>query len=318
MKKILITVIIVGIVIVGAFSAFAVTSSKQKSSINSKQNTTQMVASNVGQRPNGNIDQNKEIKKTDEKSEKAPEKEIDKEQEKTINTKVDATKNTQNVKMKNDKNENTQTTKIISVNNSTNNSVDNSTNDINKKNISNSQKDVKNTSEKPIVVNQIYVTPYNIDGSNPIMSVQSNSQIQELVLNITKNDNTDLEKAKSIYNWITSNISYNDELENEVLKGTNTQYSVGAINTFETRSGICYGYSTLFVAMANDVGLNVELIGGNILNNDGKWENHAWNKVLCNGTWVNIDCTYGVVENEFNTSNFNSTHKMTILEGHWD
>lgn len=147
--------------------------------------------------------------------------------------------------------------------------------------------------------------------------VRSDAQIDSFARNIVRNDETSLEKARAIYMWIGKNISYDNDKAQEVI---NNDFDVqsGAISTFNTRKGICFDYSCLYVAMCRAVGLKVRLITGEGFNGMA-WINHAWNKVYIKeeGKWINVDTTFSSAGNYFNSSRFVFDHRNGQVAGEW-
>lgn len=147
--------------------------------------------------------------------------------------------------------------------------------------------------------------------------VRSDAQIDSFARNIVRNDETSLEKARAIYMWIGKNISYDNDKAQEVINN-NFDVQSGAIPTFNTRKGICFDYSCLYVAMCRAVGLKVRLITGEGFNGMS-WINHAWNQVYIKeeGKWINVDTTFSSAGNYFNSSRFVFDHRNGQVAGEW-
>lgn len=146
----------------------------------------------------------------------------------------------------------------------------------------------------------------------PTLHVESNNEeIITLAQEITKDAVSDREKAKSIYNWLTKNIRYDyKKYLRQINKNFDNKY--GALNTLETKKGVCYDYSTLFAALGRASGLQVKVIKGNF---KGLYRNelHAWNEIYISeeDTWINVDSTFGASlrTNYFDNSNFDKDHE---------
>ncbi|MEM6722901.1 MAG: transglutaminase domain-containing protein [Bacteroidota bacterium] len=105
---------------------------------------------------------------------------------------------------------------------------------------------------------------------------------------------TDLEKARAIYVWLTKNISYDD-----------VGYNVGnydayeADEVFQVRKTVCGGFSNLFQAMGEEMGLEIQTVSGYakgfaFANGETLNEpNHAWNIIKIDGKWRIFDATWG-------------------------
>lgn len=156
------------------------------------------------------------------------------------------------------------------------------------------------------------------NGTTLSQGVKSNEEINEKAKEITSGTTSDLEKAKLIYEWIGSHITYDDKKAEEVMNGDKNLKS-GAIVTFNTREGICFDYACLYVAMARAVNLPVRLITGEAFNGK-EYISHAWNQVYIKSLnkWINVDPTFYDAGNYFNNKNFSEDHKEESIAGQWD
>lgn len=105
---------------------------------------------------------------------------------------------------------------------------------------------------------------------------------------------TDLEKARAIYVWIVENIRYDDEAYNT---GVYPNYTAEYV--LESRKAVCEGYSNLYLALGQEMGLEIKKVTGfakgyGYRNKTKFYEsNHAWNIIKLNGTWRVFDSTWG-------------------------
>lgn len=147
--------------------------------------------------------------------------------------------------------------------------------------------------------------------------VASDIQIDNFAKNLVLNEVGTESKARKIYEWIGNNISYDYNKANLVL---NNDYDVksGAIYTFNTRKGICFDYSCLYVAMARANNMKVRLVTGQGFNGVS-WVSHAWNQVYIpeSGKWINVDTTFAKGGNYFNKAMFSMDHKDAKIIGEW-
>ena len=85
----------------------------------------------------------------------------------------------------------------------------------------------------------------------------------------------------------------------------------GAINTFKTKKGVCYDFSTLFAAMSRSIGLETKVIRGNYVSGK-RQEYHAWNEIYLKdeGKWIKLDSTFGYALNKdyFDNPDFDDDH----------
>ncbi|WP_297637707.1 transglutaminase-like domain-containing protein [uncultured Clostridium sp.] len=156
------------------------------------------------------------------------------------------------------------------------------------------------------------------NGTTLNQGVKSDAAIDEKAREITSGATSNLEKARMIYDWVGSHITYDDKKAEEVMAG-NKNLKSGAIVTFNTRRGICFDYACLYVAMARAVDLPVRLITGEAYNGQ-EYISHAWNQVYIKSLdkWINVDPTFYDAGNYFNNKNFFKDHKEESIAGQWD
>ena len=151
--------------------------------------------------------------------------------------------------------------------------------------------------------------------------IKSDESIDDKAIQLTKNAKSDRQKAKILYNWIGSNIKYDDNKAEKVLNGKDVSDmpESGAICAFENKSGICFDKACLYVAMARAVGLKVRLIGGEILDENGQYVGHAWNQAYIKEEkkWINIDSTFYEGGNYYFDSELFDDHKAEDVAGEW-
>jgi hypothetical protein len=147
--------------------------------------------------------------------------------------------------------------------------------------------------------------------------IKSSDVIKNEAITITKGCKTDREKARKIYEWIGKNIEYDNNKAEKVLENDFSNRS-GAIPTFETKKGICFDYSCLYVAMCREVGLKVRIVTGKGFNGL-VWVSHAWNSVyLANeNKWINVDNTFYKGGDYFDSKKFSADHREEEIIGEW-
>lgn len=149
-------------------------------------------------------------------------------------------------------------------------------------------------------------------------AVKSNEEIDDMAKKIVGAEKDEKKKAYLIYKWISRNIKYDIEKAERISKSSEGTES-GSIVTFNTRKGICFDYSSLYVTMCSEVGLKVRLITG--LGYSGvAWGDHAWNQVYCSAEkrWINLDATFGASGiNYFDKRNFEVDHSDEEVQGEW-
>lgn len=127
----------------------------------------------------------------------------------------------------------------------------------------------------------------------PTLHVESNhEEIIQLANELTKNVKSDLEKARRIHNWVSSNITYDyEKYYRQLEKNFDNEY--GALHAYRTRTGVCYDYSNLVAALGRAAGLQVKVIKGNYTA-PGRNELHAWNEIYISeeDRWITLDSTF--------------------------
>lgn len=145
--------------------------------------------------------------------------------------------------------------------------------------------------------------------------VMSNEAIDNMAKSIVKGITDDNEKARALYEWVGSNIKYDNDKAEKILNNDFTAKS-GAIAAFSEKKGICFDYSSLYVAMCRAVNIDVRLITGEGFNGVS-WISHAWNQVYVNNKWINVDTTFYKGGNYYNSKRFNLDHKNASIAGEW-
>ncbi len=148
-------------------------------------------------------------------------------------------------------------------------------------------------------------------------AIKSTPEIDKLAVDLTKDAKGDYEKSKKIYAWITENIKYDYEKAKQIAVRTQGTES-GTIVCYDTRKGICFDYSSLFVSMCKANNIKVRMVTG--MGYSGlAWGDHAWNQFYDNESkrWVNVDSTFGVSGNYFDSAKFSLDHKGDTVQGEW-
>ncbi|HAT4313599.1 TPA: transglutaminase domain-containing protein [Clostridium perfringens] len=170
-------------------------------------------------------------------------------------------------------------------------------------------------SEKVVESNRNVINLYN--GVTLEQGIKSNEAINKKAKELTKNVKSSREKAKRIYTWISENINYDDNKAENISEKT-SEYKSGAIEAFETRKGICFDYSCLYVAMAREAGLKVRIVTGEGFNGK-EWGPHSWNEVYLpeKNQWITVDPTFGKAGNYFDSKKNSESHRDGKIVGEW-
>jgi len=137
------------------------------------------------------------------------------------------------------------------------------------------------------------------------------TNLPALTYNLTADFATDVEKFRSIYTWICTNIEndYSSYLKTSNKRKKLAKDREGFLKwnqsftpkvfekLLETKKTACTGYAYLIKEMANLAGLQSEIVDGHgrtatlKLNMDSN-ANHSWNTVLLNKKWYLCDATW--------------------------
>jgi len=137
---------------------------------------------------------------------------------------------------------------------------------------------------------------------------------------LTKNLDTDIEKARAFYSWIANNINYDVNESLKASKDTRKQESQAVLNS---RKAICHGYANLFMELCSLSNIPCFMVSG-YTRVGGKFDNsgHTWNVVLLNKNWQHVDVTWGaggvnesgVYKRQFNESCFLANPKEFLSD----
>jgi hypothetical protein len=147
--------------------------------------------------------------------------------------------------------------------------------------------------------------------------IKSLPEIDKKAREIIGSAKTDREKAQRLYAWIGSNIKYDFNKAERAL-GPEGVTNSGAIEAWNTRSGICFDYACLYVSMSRAVGLGSRIITGDAY--DGQnYGPHAWNQAYLedDGIWINVDPTFYLSGDYFDNIDFNNDHLNAEIAGEW-
>jgi len=120
----------------------------------------------------------------------------------------------------------------------------------------------------------------------------------EIALYLTQNLNSPTDKTRAIYYWISHNIRYDLRMLNSKKDYANTKEIIDEV--LQRRQGVCQNYAELFHACCESVGIRSYVIYGYTDQKDELANfGHAWNAVLIDGEYYDIDATWaaGHLEN---------------------
>ncbi len=120
----------------------------------------------------------------------------------------------------------------------------------------------------------------------------------------------EMEKARAVFRWITSNIEYDAARLAQIMGGAEDVFQTGktknqwAVEAMQNRVGVCASFAFLFTELADRIGLVSENVYGWYLpfvdDEDRDYQSafkgrpdHLWNVVKINGNWFLLDGTTG-------------------------
>lgn len=149
---------------------------------------------------------------------------------------------------------------------------------------------------------------------NNSRKIKYKDDLNELVLELTKECKTQIEKTRAIFIWITDNVKYDCRKFNKMQKNgrfktfkcktkeecdlKKAEYENKQINrTLKRRKGVCENYSKLFEKMCRIAGINCYYISGYTKSEAfqvGKMGDldHAWNVAVIDGGYYYFDLTW--------------------------
>ncbi|MCB0760459.1 MAG: hypothetical protein KDC12_02975 [Flavobacteriales bacterium] len=102
-------------------------------------------------------------------------------------------------------------------------------------------------------------------------------------------------RVRNLFEWITSNISYDYGMYRRISEGKDSREQ-SAEDVARKRKGVCEGYANLFAALCQKSGFRCEVIEGHarggVYGKRDQGELHAWNAVQINKRWYILDCTW--------------------------
>lgn len=126
--------------------------------------------------------------------------------------------------------------------------------------------------------------PYLI--SSQMINFTDESQVVKKAQELTKDKTTDIEKIDAIYDYVISNVKY----DNEKAKTVKSGYLPVVDDILKSNTGICYDYSSLLAAMLRSQNIPTKLVTGYASHLSVY---HAWNEVYTKETgWIKLNEMY--------------------------
>ena len=141
----------------------------------------------------------------------------------------------------------------------------------------------------PFHIDSIGVTPPEIDYDKVDHYSKSvgTFPIKQMAITLTKPWKTEAEKVRAIFKWMDYNIKYD-------YQGLETgKWTTEPVEVLTKKVAVCQGYSELFSALCDAIGIRNKLIVGVAKKSANDFPGHAWNAVCINKKWYLIDVTWG-------------------------
>ncbi len=127
------------------------------------------------------------------------------------------------------------------------------------------------------------------------------AEVRELAEEITRNCTNEASKARAIYDWLTSNITYDTaEWRNIVTGADDYIHPHDPASVLERGTTVCIGYAWLFDDLCTSAGLESTYLIGDVRGFRGTPDDelvsavrHAWSAVREDGEWKLLDATWG-------------------------
>lgn len=163
-------------------------------------------------------------------------------------------------------------------------------------------------------------TPLSGEGREGTYMLQAMDELTALYNQLVDEDMTDYQKVKAIYEGVMARTDYNNAIFNKYKDGSDREamyrdpefiLSQTWLGVVKGADVVCGGYSQAVSSLLDLAGIPnfvVTSYSGNM--------GHAWNKVLLDGNWYNLDATWG---DGGNASRYFLRSDQTFLrDGHQD
>jgi len=136
--------------------------------------------------------------------------------------------------------------------------------------------------------------------------------IDEISHYLTSNLTSPTDKSRAIFYWISHNISYNSKLINTTPNKFDRNNMLEEV--VRTRQGVCQHFAELFNACCQSVGVKSYVISGYThQGSELDTYSHAWNAVLIDSRYYEIDATWAAAVLENPTANDNQIDQFFMI-----
>lgn len=121
---------------------------------------------------------------------------------------------------------------------------------------------------------------------NQVVDYKKDSQVVDLSFELTKEDTTDLQRVKTLFDYVVDHLDYDDSK----AKNVSNVYVLPDLDVaINEGKGICFDYASLLAALCRIQGIPARVITG-----ETEIEYHAWVEVYLEGKgWINPKYEFG-------------------------
>ena len=151
-----------------------------------------------------------------------------------------------------------------------------------------------------------------VDAFTSALDADQFASYENLATYLVANFENETDKARSIYTWIATNITY--DYQSSIDQLSKEQQNAQAVWT--KRKAVCEGFANLFDAMCKSTGMESRIVKGFVrefTELDPRFPNHAWNSVMIGGKWRLLDVTWASVNNEGSEIGNPELHKQFAM-----
>jgi hypothetical protein len=127
---------------------------------------------------------------------------------------------------------------------------------------------------------------FNYKNEIDYMLMPVTSTVSNYSNNIVDKKDSDEVKAAKLYDWVCSNISYDEKS----IQLDRLSY-ISPDEVLLSRHAICYGIALTYRALCHAQNIPCTVQMGILYNDEGAATSHAWNEIYINGNWSIVDCT---------------------------
>jgi hypothetical protein len=106
---------------------------------------------------------------------------------------------------------------------------------------------------------------------------------------------SDREKVRAVYDYICGNVKYDYVHVNSSHYYKDSTAYAALVQNYAS----CQGYAVAVFRLLKAAGIECTVVTGTGINQDGESEFHAWNKVLVEGEYLNIDATWDAGKTDY-------------------